>query len=153
LDLPPPISKRAWDKHAILDNRGCIIGIHDDAPEWAREAYNMQLTYHDWVINKMQNNLTDLQSNGFKHYCYTATLDASTCPICGSLDGKIFKITDSVIGVNTPPIHLKCRCSVTVVFDDETLTNSKRIARDKNGRNIFVPANMFYHEYREEYLK
>ena len=38
---------------------------------------------------------------------WVATLDASTCPVCGALDGRIFPVGEGP----SPPIHPNCRCA------------------------------------------
>lgn len=55
---------------------------------------------------------------GIEEYEFMASLDDETCPICGALDGKHFKIKDAKIGVNFPPMHLGCRCTTTA-YDPE----------------------------------
>lgn len=53
---------------------------------------------------------------GVEEYEYMATLEARTCEVCGSLDGKHFKVSEAKTGVNYPPIHPNCRCT-TVEYD------------------------------------
>jgi len=89
---------------------------------------------------------------GFESYRFVATLDEVTCPICGELDGQVFKIDEAEAGENSPPVHHNCRCRKVVVFTEEKLARSKRIARDENGRNIRVPGNMTYTQYKQQYL-
>ena len=93
-----------------------------------------------------------MEDAGFEHYRYVATLDEVTCPICGSVDNKVFPIKESEAGENSPPMHYNCRCRKVVVFTDEKLKRSTRIARDENGDPIKVPADMDYAEYKEKYL-
>jgi len=93
-----------------------------------------------------------MEDAGFEHYRYVATLDEVTCPICGSVDNKVFPIKESEAGDNAPPMHYNCRCRKVVVFTDEKLKRSTRIARDENGDPIKVPADMDYAEYKEKYL-
>ncbi len=42
-----------------------------------------------------------------KNVQWVATLDNRTCPICGSLDGQVFKVDEG----ERPPIHPLCRCT------------------------------------------
>ena len=51
------------------------------------------------------------QEAGVEQYEFMATLEVRTCDVCGSLDGKHFK-------VNYPPIHPNCRCT-TVEYDPD----------------------------------
>lgn len=43
---------------------------------------------------------------------YFATLDDSTCPICGPLDGQVFPFVSGRSTIPRPPRHPNCRCFV-----------------------------------------
>lgn len=47
---------------------------------------------------------------------FVATLDAKTCPFCGSYDGKVWK-PDEAAQVKRPPLHPNCRCTVIPYID------------------------------------
>jgi SPP1 gp7 family putative phage head morphogenesis protein len=49
---------------------------------------------------------------GYTHWEWIAALDERTCPVCGALDGKVFKFGDSQ---DIPPAHPNCRCSIAPV--------------------------------------
>ena len=51
-----------------------------------------------------------LTRNGFTEYEFIANRDC--CSLCGELNGKHFRVSDLVIGVNAPPMHEGCRCSI-----------------------------------------
>lgn len=55
---------------------------------------------------------------GVEQYEFMATLEVRTCDVCGSLDGKHFKVSEAKVGVNYPPIHPNCRCT-TVEYDPD----------------------------------
>ena len=40
---------------------------------------------------------------GVEQYEFMATLEVRTCDVCGSLDGKHFKVSEAKVGVNYPP--------------------------------------------------
>ncbi len=42
-----------------------------------------------------------------KNVQWISTLDRRTCPICGALDGEVFKVDEGP----RPPIHPQCRCT------------------------------------------
>lgn len=90
---------------------------------------------------------------GVKRYRYRATLDERTCPVCGKLDGTTHNLEDEKAGVNSPPMHINCRCTVSVVVSDKVRKNAERIARDKDGRNIRVPATMTYEEWKRKFIE
>lgn len=43
---------------------------------------------------------------------YTFIANSSCCEICAKLNGKHFPVSSLEIGVNAPPMHDKCRCSI-----------------------------------------
>lgn len=89
---------------------------------------------------------------GVKRYRYRATLDERTCPVCGKLDGTTHNLDDEQAGKNSPPMHMNCRCTVSVVVSDKVRRNAERIARDSEGRNIRVPATMTYEEWKRAFV-
>ena len=58
---------------------------------------------------------------------FIATLDAKTCPFCGSWDGKIWKPEDAAL-VKRPPLHPNCRCTVIPWFGNEETPEGTRPA-------------------------
>ena len=55
--------------------------------------------------------------SGFEEYEFLA--NSGCCNVCKRLDGKHFKIKDMEPGVNAPPMHERCRCSVAAWEDTE----------------------------------
>lgn len=83
------------------------------------------------------------------YYQILSALDLSTCDICGSLDGKIFKNKDAKVGINYPPFHQGCRCTVVPYFDDEFDDGGTRIARNPiTGKSEYV-SNMNYTQWKK----
>ena len=56
---------------------------------------------------------------GYENYIYDAMIDNRTSDICKDLDGKRFKISEAVIGVNFCPAH--CNCRSTCVLDESSI--------------------------------
>ena len=52
-----------------------------------------------------------LEENGVKQYEYIA--EPTACHLCKSLDGKIYKLKDMVVGENAPVRHPNCRCRIS----------------------------------------
>jgi SPP1 gp7 family putative phage head morphogenesis protein len=57
-----------------------------------------------------------LLKNGFTEYEYVANRDC--CAFCAALNRKHFPISSLKIGVNAPPMHDGCRCSISSYADD-----------------------------------
>ena len=98
-----------------------------------------------------QAELASYEELDIDRYKYVATLDTRTSTICQKLDGKIFKTKDAKAGTNLPAMHPNCRSTTIAYFDD--FEPPFRIAKDKDGKNIQVPANMTYDEWHEKYIK
>ena len=87
---------------------------------------------------------------GVEEYEFVATLDRRTSPICRSMDGKHFKMSDMKIGTNAPPLHPRCRSCTAPYFEDAD--DLERIARGENGDTYRVPGDMTYEQWRKNLL-
>ena len=52
---------------------------------------------------------------GVEEYQYVAEVDDRTSEECAALDGQIFRLDERQIGVNFPPLHPNCRCTVVPI--------------------------------------
>ena len=88
-----------------------------------------------------------------EEYEFVATLDGTTCDICGSMDGKHFKISDFEEGATAPPLHPRCRCVTVPYFNDEFTRDEKRAARNEkgDGKTHFI-RNMNYNDWKKQYI-
>jgi hypothetical protein len=101
---------------------------------------------------------------GVERYEFVATLDEHTCELCQPMDGKVFKLSERMVGVTAPPIHPNCRCVTVPWYDDAELLEGAdeefrknleggRAARDTgSGKTIDVPGKMTYGEWKEKYV-
>ena len=93
------------------------------------------------------------REQGVIKYQFIATLDDRTSEMCQEMDLKVFDVKDAVEGVNYPPLHPWCRSTTVPYFEpDEFDKVGTRAARDRQGRNIYVPVNMSYKEWKAEYI-
>ena len=91
---------------------------------------------------------------GVEKYRYLATLDLRTSKICRSLDGRVFPLSERLVGKNYPPMHPWCRSTTISIIDEETLARMKRSAYNPDtGRIEKVPASMTYDQWYEKYVK
>ena len=58
-----------------------------------------------------------MRRNGFKEYEFLA--NKNCCEICAALNSKHFLISELKIGVNAPPMHEGCSCSICAYEDEE----------------------------------
>ncbi|WP_242326860.1 minor capsid protein [Enterococcus avium] len=57
---------------------------------------------------------TEIQKQSYKKYDiedYEFIAEPNACPICATLNGKVFKVKDMSAGINACPMHANCRCS------------------------------------------
>lgn len=78
------------------------------------------------------------------------TLDKIACHACGEKDGKVYDMSEYEIGKTAPPFHPNCRC--TTVPYRKNWDGDTRAARDENGKEIKVPADMTYAEWRRQFV-
>lgn len=89
-----------------------------------------------------------IKAAGLEDYQYIATLDERTCEVCGRMDGRVFRLEDRESGVNSPPMHINCRCTIACVIPAKYRSgNERRSARNEKGGWETVPASMTYDEW------
>lgn len=94
-------------------------------------------------------------SLGVEQYIIVGTLDNETCSLCGSLDGKHFKMSEYQVGTTAPPFHPWCRCTTAPYYDDwnEFNVDTYRTARDDEGEYYEVPRDMTYQQWKAKSVK
>lgn len=88
-----------------------------------------------------------------EQYEFVATLDLKTSSLCRSMDGKVFNRSEYKVGLNAPPLHVYCRSTTVPYFDDEFTYGEERVARGENGKTHFLPADIKYPDWYEQYVK
>ena len=63
-----------------------------------------------------QSALDKYKEAGITHYQFLATLDGKTCEEDRELNNKIFPISEAKTGINFPPLHPHCRCTILAVI-------------------------------------
>lgn len=87
-----------------------------------------------------------------EQYRIIATLDMKTSEICREMDGKVFAMKEYLAGATAPPFHVRCR-STTAPYYPDMDSFAERIARGKDGKTYYVPANMQYKDWYDKYIK
>lgn len=102
-------------------------------------------------INHLANRaaLGVLKEAGINTYLYIATLDLRTTPVCRDLDGYVGEVSKAEVGVNYPPMHVNCRSTASAHIKDSKRV--ERIARDSDGKSIFVRGDMTQEEWIKEF--
>ncbi len=115
----------------------------------ASKAGNLVMTESAYFGNASQQDC--YAELGVEEQQFCATLDTRTSDLCRSMDLKVIKSSDVIIGENAPPLHCRCRSVMVPYFDD--MEGETRIARDADGKNIKVPGDMTYDEWYDKYIK
>lgn len=139
------------------------------------EAYRLLYNESSYATNQAR--LEAYTESGAPFYEITATLDTHTTPNCRSLDGCVFSVTkggdvpdkyrkaDSeyrraaydttrvIVGMNYPPFHVNCRSVAIPYYETTSRAMNTRAAKDKDGKTIYVPADMKYQEWYDKYIK
>lgn len=66
-----------------------------------------------------QSQLESFNYYGYEEYQYHTLEDRYVCSICADMNKKIFKTADAIEGETLPPLHPRCRCSISVHMDDD----------------------------------
>ena len=61
--------------------------------------------------------MQSFERNGYTHYVFIAR--ESACDHCAPLDGKVLEVKDIRPGVNAPPIHPHCFCSIAAATTEQ----------------------------------
>ena len=117
----------------------------------AKNLVNTEMAY----ISE-QATLKSYKETGVEKYQLLVSLDLKTSDICQEIDerlgDKIIKISDAQIGVNYPPFHVNCRTTTVPCVLEEFDADGKKIAVDKDGKRIIVPAGISYKKWYKKYI-
>ncbi len=84
-----------------------------------------------------------------EQYKVVGTLDTHTCEICGDMDGRVYKMSEYVVGSTAPPFHPWCRCCTAPYFEDMEGIG-ERYARDaKTGERYTLPKETTYKQWKQ----
>lgn len=116
-----------------------------------KEAVRLVRTELNYVQNQAA--LHSIKDTGMKYYRFIATLDKRTSTVCQSHDDDVFPVEEAMPGKNMPPLHPHCRSVISGCLKGEYKPQSgTRIARDENGKNVFVPSYMKYDDWKEVFV-
>lgn len=67
------------------------------------------------------------RENGITRYRFVGSTEGSVRCDCSLLNGKEFDIDDAVAGVNLPPIHPNCLCTIITVFAMSIFDDDRKV--------------------------
>ena len=113
-------------------------------------AVRLVRTEMNFVNN--QAHYDSMKDAGIEAYEFIAVLDNRTSAPCRTRDGETYLLEEKSVGFNYPPLHARCRSTVAP-FIEGVSKRGTRVARDKSGKNIDIPAAMKYKDYESVYIK
>lgn len=123
--------------------------LQDKGKNAKYQAGRLVMTEQAFISSAAQKDaFTDLDVEEFE---IVATLDSRTSEICQEMDGQHFPMKDFQPGVTAPPFHVWCRSTTVPYFDDEW-SIGERAARGADGETYYVPSDMKYSEWKEQYV-
>lgn len=91
----------------------------------------------NYISNQIE--LDSYKEMGIERYEYLG----SGCEICQKLNGQVFLVSEAEVGVNFPPMHLKCKCSIIAKPKID-------LFKDRNGVNP-LNDNPKFEEWKKKY--
>ena len=159
-------SQRIWTNTKLLNgvlkstlasgvNRGLSIQqmsriVEDKMKAGYSNAVRLVRTEMNFVNN--QAHYDSMKDAEIAAYEFIATLDNRTSAACRTRDGETYLLEEKSVGFNYPPLHPRCRSTVTP-FIEGVSKKGTRTAKDKSGKYIDIPENMKYSDYEKVYLK
>lgn len=101
-------------------------------------------------LNFIQNKaaLDSITDAGLDCYRFVSALDNRTCPRCGSLDGQVFEVIESMPGENFPPMHPRCRCTIVPTIGEQYCKRTSKVG----GKREKVLQSMTFNEWKKIYV-
>lgn len=91
-----------------ITESGVVIG-KESRPNMIARTETVRLANEGLKELYKVNNITKVR--------WLAALSDRTCPLCENLNGQVFEISNLNVGVNQPPLHTSCRCSLVSVVE------------------------------------
>lgn len=145
-------------KHEITDgfHRGVSIQkmsnlVQERMNVGRYEATRLVRTEMNYVQN--QASLDSIKEAEMKYFIFLATLDKKTSTVCRAHDRKVYPVDSATPGTNMPPLHPHCRSTIAGNLTDYDTGRGKRMAKNKDGKRIIIPAAMNYDDYYKVYIE
>ena len=79
------------------------------------EANRLARTELTYIQN--QATMDSYKKANVEEYEYLSAKDNRVSPICLEQNGKRYKVSEAIVGVNYPPLHVNCRCTTIAVIN------------------------------------
>ncbi|MFT8916552.1 MAG: minor capsid protein [Oenococcus sp.] len=96
-----------------------------------------------------QTKLDGWKQRGVKEYQLVAVLDNRTSQICRNIDGRVFKVSEAIVGKTLPPMHPHCRTTAIIYFKNSPYVGT-RTANNPNTKTTFqLKQDKTYHDWEQ----
>lgn len=126
-------SDRIWKhKTALVDRleKGLIDCVsrgasHDEVVKQIQSDFTVGFAAADRVVRtelsyvQNQSTLDKYKQAGISKFQFLAEQGERTCGKCSELNGNQYDIGSAAVGVNMPPLHPNCRCTILAVLEEE----------------------------------
>lgn len=124
----------------IMLTKALIVGRNPKHPEFVNQLvkhfntsrYNVERLMHTEMARvQTQVQMDSFERNGYEYYEYICCGGGSgknpfdPCERCKALDGKVFKVSEAVVGENAVPLHPQCHCSQAAYYGEPTTQSIK----------------------------
>ena len=90
--------------------------LADEMNKSYKNAMTLVHTETCWI--QSQATLQTYKEDNLEEYEFMAFLDERTTKECRAMNGKRFKLSEAIPGVNMPPLHCRCRSCIVPVIKD-----------------------------------
>lgn len=112
------IEQFSKQRQAFKERVAAVIDAWDEGPIVLAEQVWRLFTFHRFGLGdsvhraKIQAKLIGIKLTGRAKYTYVCEHSKTTCSQCQELAGQNFFTSDAQEGVNLPPMHPNCRCTI-----------------------------------------
>ncbi len=103
---------------AFKERVDAVVDAWNDGPGVLAQQILRLFTFHRFGLgdsvhrSNIQAKLTGIKLTGRAKYTYVCEHSKTTCSKCQALAGQTFFTSDAQEGVNLPPMHPNCRCTI-----------------------------------------
>lgn len=87
---------------------------------------------------------------GVEKFEIVASLDHTTCGVCGGMDGKVLDMKDFAAGITAPPFHPWCRCCTAPYYEDMEDVGKRTARNIKDGKTVQIPQDISYGKWKAQ---
>lgn len=124
--------KQFSERNQIFKERvAAVVDAWNNGSRALAEQVLRLFTFHRFGLGDsvyratIQAKLTSIERSGRSQYTYVCEHSKTTCSQCQALAGQNFFVSDAQEGVNLPPMHPNCRCTIQgyPVLPEEIITS------------------------------